>query len=187
MTYDVPGDLLIFLAFIFNLIVGVSYFMIARGKRSFENLADKSYKVFTISVVLAAAYLFYLFFSHNFTIKYVYDYSDRSLPFFFLLSSFWGGQEGTYLLWLLFNSFFGYLIIKFADQYRNWAMVVFSTVNLFFLLILTKLSPFALLGFPSSSSSPAVSQSPTQQQHPGNDSQQSKTPTGKATYRNLLF
>jgi len=147
MTYDVPGDMLILIAFVFNLLAGVAFLLIARGKASFENLALNSYRVFSICVALAAAYLFYLFFSHNYAIKYVYEYSDRSLPFFYLLSSFWGGQEGTYLLWLLFNAAFGFLIIKFSGQYRNWAMVVFSTVNLFFLLILTNLSPFALLGF----------------------------------------
>jgi len=147
MTYDVPGDMLILIAFVFNLLAGVAFLLIARGKASFENLALNSYRVFSICVALAAAYLFYLFFSHNYAIKYVYEYSDRSLPFFYLLSSFWGGQEGTYLLWLLFNAAFGFLIIKFSGQYRNWAMVVFSTVNLFFLLILTNLSPFAFLGF----------------------------------------
>ncbi len=147
MSDNVPGDLLIFLGFAFNILAGVFFFLLARGNKSYESLAKKSYHAFTITIVLASAYLFYLFFSHNFAIKYVHDYSDSTLPFFYLLSAFWGGQEGTYLLWLLFNAFFGYIIIRNGEQYRNWAMVIYSSVNLFFLVLLINLSPFALMDF----------------------------------------
>ncbi|MEW6412241.1 MAG: cytochrome c biogenesis protein CcsA [Candidatus Zixiibacteriota bacterium] len=147
MSDNAPGDLLIFLGFAFNILAGVFFFLMARGNKSYESLAKKSYHAFTISTVLASAYLFYLFFSHNFAIKYVHDYSDSTLPFFYLLSAFWGGQEGTYLLWLMFNAFFGYIIIYNGEQYRNWAMVIYSSVNLFFLVLLTNLSPFAMMDF----------------------------------------
>lgn len=147
MSPNLPGDLLIFLAFVFNLAVGVLFFLIARGKTSFESLAKRSYHVVVLSVTLAVAYLYFLFFSHNFLIKYVYEYSDRSLPFFYILSAFWGGQEGTYLLWLFFNVLLGFILLYRGGQYRNYSLVVFSTVNLFFLLILLKLSPFALMKF----------------------------------------
>lgn len=145
MTDNMPGDLLILLGFVFNLLAGVSFFLAARGNKSYENLAKKSYHVFTIVTALAAAYLFYLFFSHNYAIKYVHDYSDNSLSFFYVLSAFWGGQEGTYLLWLLFSALFGYIILRRAGEYRLWAMVIYSSVNLFFLVILLNLSPFEML------------------------------------------
>ncbi len=147
MSYDFPGDLLVFLALIFNVIAGVAFFLTARGNKSFEVLARKSYNYFTGIILLAFVYLYYLFFSHQFVIKYVYEYSDRSLPFFYLLSSFWGGQEGTYLLWITFSALFGYLILNRGGQYRNYAMAVYSAVNLFFLFIMVKLSPFAMLDF----------------------------------------
>ena len=145
MSDNAPGDLLILLGFVFNLLAGIAFFLAARGNRSRENLAIKSYNLFTVVTTLAVAYLFYLFFTHNYAIKYVFDYSDNSLGFFYLLSAFWGGQEGTYLLWLMFNAFFGYIIIKRGDQYKHWGMVVFTSVNLFFLVILMNLSPFAML------------------------------------------
>jgi len=145
MTDNMPGDLLILLGFVFNLLAGVAFFLTARGNKSYENLARKSYHVFTAVTALAVAYLFYLFFSHNYAIKYVHDYSDSSLSFFYLLSAFWGGQEGTYLMWLFLNALFGYIILKRGAEYRLWAMVVYSSVNLFFLVILLNLSPFAML------------------------------------------
>jgi len=149
MAPNLPGDLLIFLALGFNVVAGTAYFLSARGRQSFEGLAQNAYNLFTVLAGLAVAYLFLLFFTHNYAIKYVYEYSERAQSVFYILSAFWGGQEGTYLLWLFFNALFGYIIIKRGGQYRNFAMAVFSLVNLFFLAILVKLSPFALLPIPA--------------------------------------
>ncbi|MFQ5452880.1 MAG: cytochrome c biogenesis protein CcsA [Candidatus Zixiibacteriota bacterium] len=147
MDVSTPGNLLILLAFVFNNLTGIFFFLVARGNRSYESLAVKSYHVFTVCVALAVAYLYYLFYTHNFAIQYVFEYSDRSLSFFYILSSFWAGQEGTYLLWLFFNALLGYIIIYKAGIYKNYGMVIYASVNLFFLVILWKLSPFALLDF----------------------------------------
>jgi len=147
MEYQIPGDLLILFALAMNIIVGVSYFLATRGKSSLQSLGYKSYNLFTVFTALAVIYLFYLFFSHNYAFKYIYEYSERSQPFLYILSAFWGGQEGTYLLWLFFSAIFGYIIIEKAGQYRDHAMVIFSVINLFLLLILRTLSPFALLPF----------------------------------------
>ncbi|HOP07213.1 MAG TPA: cytochrome c biogenesis protein CcsA [candidate division Zixibacteria bacterium] len=147
MALHVTGELLIILAFAFNLLAGVAYFLVARGRDQWESLARLAYGIFVGSVAASVALLFYLFFSHNFAFKYVFEYSDSSLPLGYLISSFWGGQEGTYLLWLFFNSLFGFLILKFGHQYRHYAMAVMASVNAFFIFILMRLSPFALMDF----------------------------------------
>ncbi len=146
MGLEVPGQLFILFAFGTNILARIAFFMLARGKVTYESLAKLSYKIFTLCVILASAWLYYLFFSHNFAFKYVYEYSSRDLEFLLLLSSFWGGQEGTYLLWLLMHAVFGFIILKKGGRYANWGMVILSSVNVFLLLILTKLSPFQLLG-----------------------------------------
>jgi len=147
MGLGFPGHLSIFLAFGFNLLAGIFFFLLARGKGNYQNLAKYSYSVFTLATTVAVVYLFYLFFSHNFAFKYVFEYSDSRLPFIYILSGFWGGQEGTYLLWLFLNALFGFIIIRSGGQYRNYAMVIFSLVNFFLLLLLLTLSPFAPLDF----------------------------------------
>ena len=147
MGFSTVGELLILFALAMNIIAGFSYFLVTRGKNDFLSLGYKCYNLFTLFVGLAVIYLFYLFFSHNYAFKYIYEYSERSQPFLYILSAFWGGQEGTYLLWLFFNALFGHIIIEKAGQYRNYAMVIFSLINLFLLLILVNLSPFALLPF----------------------------------------
>lgn len=145
MTAQIPGQLAILFALACNVIAGLAFFMVARGNRSFERLASLGYHLFTLCTGAAVVWLYYLFFSHNYAFKYVYEYCDRSQPLAYIISGFWGGQEGTYLLWLFLNALFGYIIITRGGQYKYWAMSIFSVINLFFLMILIKLSPFALL------------------------------------------
>ncbi len=149
MDWQAPGALLIWFACAANLIAGVAFALVASGRNTLEPLGRRSYHAFTFSTVLASAWLYILFFTHNYSFKYVFEYSERSQPFLYIVSAFWGGQEGTYLLWLLFNAAFGYLILKKGAQYRYWGMAVFAAVNLFLLTLLVRLSPFAYLDQPA--------------------------------------
>ena len=132
-----------------NVLAGVAFYLVQRGRKTYESLALRSYGVFVVLAGLAFAYLYFLFFSHNYAFKYTYQYSSLEQPFFYIVAAFWGGQEGTYLLWLFMCALLGFVVIKRAGEYRNTAMVIFTAVNLFFLLILTRLSPFAMLPFPT--------------------------------------
>jgi cytochrome c-type biogenesis protein CcmF len=48
---------------------------------------------------VAVLVLAYAFISHDFRIRYVAHYSDRSMPVAYLISSLWGGQDGSILWW----------------------------------------------------------------------------------------
>lgn len=96
-------------------------------------------------VILAAVYLLFNIFSHNFQLSYVWSYSSRKLPFFLLLSSFYAGQEGSFLLWALWLSligvFFYYFVQKNNLNYLN--LSIYSFILFFLAVILIFKSPFA--------------------------------------------
>lgn len=148
MGPEVPGQLAIWLALVLNIAVGGAFLAAARGKHDFVSLGHRAYYAFAAFTALAVIDLYYLFFTHNYAFKYVYDYSERSQPFFYIVSAFWGGQEGTYLLWLAFSVICGFVLLRRAGIYRDYAMVFFSLVNLFFIFLMLKISPFALLDIP---------------------------------------
>ena len=50
-------------------------------------------------VAVAVLVLAYAFQAHDFRIRYVSRYSDRSMPWWYLLTSLWGGQDGSLLWW----------------------------------------------------------------------------------------
>ena len=58
------------------------------------------------SVVLAVALV-----RHDFALTYVADHTSRALPTMYALSAFWGGQEGSLLLWLLVLTGYGVLAV----------------------------------------------------------------------------
>src|ERR1700756_3437529 len=58
------------------------------------------------AVVLASALV-----RHDFSFSYVAEHTNRTLPTVYALSAFWGGQEGSLLLWLLVLTGFGALAV----------------------------------------------------------------------------
>src|SRR4030066_943296 len=99
----------------------------------------------TFFCLVASAVLLYAFLAHKFQISYVFGYSSSDLPLFYLISSFWAGQEGSFLLWLLMGFILGLFVIKSARENQAPVMFYYSLVQIFILLLLLKKSPFELL------------------------------------------
>jgi len=150
MSSGQPGDLVLVLALAMSLLSAAAFLVTALGKRNLAVLAIRAYYVQIFAVGVAVIYLWVLIFSHDFSIEYVYAYSSSDLPFFYLLSAFWGGQEGTYLLWLFLSCLGGLIIIYRGERYRMPAMFFYSLINLFLVIMLLTLSPFRHLDFPVS-------------------------------------
>ena len=95
------------------------------------------------SGLLAAALL-----RHDFTFIYVADHTARALPTMYTLSAFWGGQEGSLLLWLLILTGFSaaavWLNRRSATDLVVWTTPVLGGVASFFAFLLVAVSsPFA--------------------------------------------
>jgi len=98
----------------------------------------------TASLLLAHAFL-----SHDYLNKYVAHYSDNSMPWYYLLASFWGGQEGSLLFWSLMLSICtGVAIFQNRDQNRELmpsVIIVLMGIQIFFLsLMVVEANPFAV-------------------------------------------
>src|SRR6476619_5676239 len=63
------------------------------------------------SIVLLGALL-----RHDFSFSYVADHTSRELPTPYTISAFWGGQEGSLLLWLLILTGFSAVAIALSRR-----------------------------------------------------------------------
>jgi cytochrome c-type biogenesis protein CcmF len=108
----------------------------------FLDLGRLGYYVMTIGVIVASVYLYYLIFSHQYQIKYVYQYTSNDLSIALLFSTFWAGQEGSFLFWTLITAIFGFIFMRKAKDYEIKSMVFLNIVMGIFLAILIKASPF---------------------------------------------
>jgi len=142
------GNLLILLAFSGLLISTVSYYLSARGNTRFQSLGYAAYRYFVAFTALASALLMYYFLVGDFSYTYVYDYSSSDLSLFYLISGFWAGQQGTYLLWLLLLAVLGFYLIRRGGEYRDYAMFFYGLIGIFFSVLLLVLSPFEKLPVP---------------------------------------
>jgi cytochrome c-type biogenesis protein CcmF len=122
------------------------YLLVATGMREFRFSARTVYWFLFGMALVSIIYLFYLFATDQFQYSYIAGYSSSDLsnswPHFYKISALWAGQQGTFLLWLLFGISLGFWVRKKAGENEGWVMF-FYILGQTFLLVLTIISnPF---------------------------------------------
>jgi cytochrome c-type biogenesis protein CcmF len=95
-------------------------------------------------VVLSSASLLWALMSRDFTNLYVWEYTSRELSWFYTISAFWAGNQGSMLLWLLILSVF-LAIVVYQNRQKNrellpYVIAILSAIAFFFSLLLTVVS-----------------------------------------------
>ncbi len=149
------GDLFLSLALVFALASAIFFLRGAKGDEKLLNIGRKTYYVFLVFTSLASANLIYLFLAHRFQVEYVYNHSSLTEPFHYLISAFWAGQEGSFLLWLFLGSLLGVFVMSGKGKsslhpeesgiYEGYVMFFYLLVQILLLVLLLKKSPFSLL------------------------------------------
>jgi cytochrome c-type biogenesis protein CcmF len=92
--------------------------------------------------------LAYAFVSHDFRLRYVAHYSDRSMPTIFLFTALWGGQDGSLLWWLfLLSGYIGTCVFFLGRKHLDLQPYVIATlmaVVIFFCVLMAfSANPFS--------------------------------------------
>jgi cytochrome c-type biogenesis protein CcmF len=99
------------------------------------------------STAVAAAVLATALVRHDFSFVYVWQHTNRTLSRGYALSAFWGGQEGSLLLWLLVLTGYSTLVValnrRLLRELIAWVVPVFGGIAVFFSFVLVFVaSPF---------------------------------------------
>jgi cytochrome c-type biogenesis protein CcmF len=95
-------------------------------------LGRVSYLISAISVVAVFLILFLIIYNHYFEYQYAHQHSKRSLDMQYLLSCFWEGQEGSFMLWAFWQSVLGLVIIRTAGhKWESPVMVIIALAQFF--------------------------------------------------------
>ena len=148
-SYFWPGVAAIWGALFSGIASAATYWRVDRGRRDLLPLARTLYSAFATCVLAAAAVLMTLILQHRFDLSYVNAYSSRDLPLHFLVSSFWGGQEGSFLLWCFWGAIIGLVVWRSAKELEAPVMIVYLASFLGIIAILCKQSPFKMLPPPA--------------------------------------
>ena len=93
-----------------------------------EKLAKIAFIIESVSVFSCFVVLFYIISNHLFEYKYAYTHSDKNLPYQYLLSCFWEGQEGSFLLWSFWHCVLGLVLLatkkKWGSSFAGVMMIL---------------------------------------------------------------
>src|SRR5438034_4373258 len=119
-----------------------------RGKRRLADSAGNALLAALGSTAVASAVLLSALVRHEFSFTYVAQHTSTELPTGYSISAFWGGQEGSLLLWLLVLTGYAAAAVllnrRRAPDLVAWTVPVLGAVSTFFAFMLVAVSsPFA--------------------------------------------
>lgn len=138
------GTFAIYLSLFGGILAVITYIRITRGEKQLFQQARIGVMVSALGIFLASALLMTDILTHNFANAYVYSYSSRDLSQFLLISTFWAGQEGSFLFWTLCSALLSILLLQYTKKRKLEAhvMPVFVAVQTFLVMLMISKSPF---------------------------------------------
>jgi cytochrome c-type biogenesis protein CcmF len=135
--HPIPGQIgnaFVVLSFVASFLAFVAYYFASKEttlQSSWRGIARASFRIHALGVVGISATLFYLIFNHYFEYQYVWQHSSKALPLRYMLSCFWEGQEGSFLLWTFWHALLGLILQRVAKIWEAPVMTVVSAVQVF--------------------------------------------------------
>ena len=153
------GHFFAILSLVASLVATIAFFKATNRldtpeKAGWIRLARFAFLLETISVIALFATLYYIISNHLFEYKYAWQHSNRALPLEYLLSCFWEGQEGSFMLWSFWHCVLGWIIIWKTGRWEAPVMTVVSfmqfalatmVIGIYFFGFRVGSSPFVLL------------------------------------------
>src|SRR5690349_23435760 len=138
--------LVVSLALMLYALVAGAYAAVTNRRRLADSARNALFCSFG-STLVAALVLVVALWRHDFSFSYVAEHTNRTLPTQYALSAFWGGQEGSLLLWLLVLTGFGALAVALNRRLLRdlvaWVVPVLGGIGAFFAFVLVAVaSPF---------------------------------------------
>ncbi|MFN4006403.1 MAG: cytochrome c biogenesis protein CcsA [Chitinophagaceae bacterium] len=126
------GQFFTVLSFTASLLATVAFYKswqqadLSESAQQWKRLGRWAFAAETISVLAVFLTLFYIIYNHYFEYKYAWQHSSRELPFEYLLSCYWEGQEGSFLLWSFWHCVLGWILIARSGKWEAGVMTTIS-------------------------------------------------------------
>src|SRR5882724_4641495 len=145
------GTLAILLAFCFAIYAVIGSVAGKLGRRPFLVLsAERAVYCVWALLTVAASLLVYSLIAGDFRLSYVAEHSNKSMELPYKFASWWGGQEGSLLLWAwLLSTYTSVLVFQNRRKFREmmpYVTAVLMTTETFFLILISFVeAPFKVL------------------------------------------
>jgi len=134
-TIGQVGHILVIASFVTALLATFSYFKASQATeltgKEWIQTARTLFILHLILVIGVAASLFVIIYQHYFEYHYAFTHSSLALPTMFMISCYWEGQEGSFLLWIFWQAILGVILMVKNPKWEAPVMTVFALVQTF--------------------------------------------------------
>jgi len=130
------GHFFAILSFVSALFSAFSYFRAAQtevkdltGSRTWLLMGRNGFVVHVAAAAGIFFSLYYIITNHLYEYYYAWQHSSRALPMKYLLSCFWEGQEGSFMLWSIWHAVLGLVVMRTAGVFESRVMAVITLVQ----------------------------------------------------------
>jgi len=125
------GQFFVVLAFAASAVATMAYFKMANAKSidetvSWRKMARIAFLLNMGSVFIVFATIFYIIRQHYFEYNFAWEHSSRNLDPKYMLSCIWEAQEGSFLLWMMWNGVLGTILMLRSGKWEAPLLSVIS-------------------------------------------------------------
>ena len=148
-TIGQVGHALVIVSFVTALLATYAYFRSSQEEslaNDWRQTARTLFIVHLAAVIAVATTLYIIIYNHYFEYHYAFSHASKALPIAYIVSCFWEGQEGSFLLWIFWQALLGILLMFRNPKWESPVMTVFALVQTFLTsMILGVIIPGCLL------------------------------------------
>ncbi|MCU0340990.1 MAG: cytochrome c biogenesis protein CcsA [Spirosomaceae bacterium] len=93
--------------------------------------ARLSFYVHAAAILGVCVTLYVIIYGHHFEYHYAWSHSSKALPWYYMISCFWEGQEGSFMLWMFWQAVLGVILIRKVGTLEAPMMTVYALVQAF--------------------------------------------------------
>jgi cytochrome c-type biogenesis protein CcmF len=125
------GQFFVVLSFAGAFVATLSYYKTASAKSpqesaSWKRMARFAFLLNVVSTFIVFATVFYIIHQHYFEYNFAWEHSSRNLDPKYMLSCIWEAQEGSFLLWMMWNGVLGTILMFRARQREATLLTIIS-------------------------------------------------------------
>lgn len=120
------GHFFVVLAFVSALLSAIFYVKAKDDSAVEKKIGRWLFATHAFSVFGVFVTLFLIIQNHYFEYAYAYEHSSLKLPLRYMVSCFWEGQEGSFLLWMVWNAILGLILIFTAKRWERGVLAIMA-------------------------------------------------------------
>ena len=140
------GQIISWVGFLAALAAGLLFLAAMGGREAALRPARIAFRVQWLALLGTTAFLWTILFTHQYQYQYVASYTSRAMPLRYVYSAFWGGQEGTFVLWALMTCSLGLILMRVRHALTVPALFFLNLPLIMLSLVTVMRGPF--LTFP---------------------------------------